>query len=122
MILSAFEGLGGGKKRESRGKLTRNSRSLKVINVHHRLFPSIPRRENHLQLSRSISNEIGRAVLVSESVSTDRDGFRPPGDGLGDRGHDDGFSEDGAVEDVSDRSVGRSPLECDKERKGKVDC
>ena len=48
-------------------------------------------------------------VLVSERVSGDDDGFGPAWDELRDVADEDGFSEDCAVEDVSDCAVGALP-------------
>lgn len=39
-------------------------------------------------------------------MSTDDDGFLPAGDEAGDAGDDDGFSEDGSAEGISDCAVG----------------
>ena len=48
-------------------------------------------------------------VLVTESVSSNDDGLGPAWHTAGDVGDNDGLSEDGTVEDVSDGSVGGSP-------------
>lgn len=58
------------------------------------------------ELSRSGGDKVSGSVLVTESVSTDADGLGPSRDGLGDLVEDDGLSEDGSSEDVSDLSGG----------------
>lgn len=58
------------------------------------------------ELSGSGGDKVGGSVLVTESMSTDADGLGPSGDGLGDLVEDDGLSEDGSSEDVSDLTRG----------------
>jgi hypothetical protein len=54
------------------------------------------------ELAGTGDDKVGRAVLVTESVTTNADGLGPSGNGLGDVLEDDGLTEDGAVEDVTD--------------------
>lgn len=58
------------------------------------------------ELSGSGGDKVGGSVLVTESMSTDTDGLGPSGDGLGDLVENDGLSEDGSSEDVSDLTRG----------------
>jgi hypothetical protein len=49
--------------------------------------------------------DIGSTVLISVSVSTDDNRFGPTGNGFGNFFDNDGFSENGSAEDVTDGSV-----------------
>lgn len=57
----------------------------------------------------SFDEEIGAVVDITEGVTANDDGFGPVFDESGDVFDEDGFSEDGTVEVVSDGSVGRFP-------------
>ena len=63
----------------------------------------------HRQLARPWNEEIGRAILVAESVTADHDRVGPAGDETRHVGDDNGLAEDAAAEDVADRAVRRLP-------------
>lgn len=62
-----------------------------------------------LELTGARDQTVGGTVLVTESVTTDDDGLRPARDDTGDARNDNGFTEDGTTEDVTDGSVRRQP-------------
>lgn len=49
------------------------------------------------------------SVLVAEGVATDNDGLGPAGHEAGNVGDDDGLTENGSVQDVTDSSIGAAP-------------
>lgn len=51
---------------------------------------------DELELAGARDDAVLGAVLVTEGVAADDDGFLPAGDETGDGGDDDGFTEDGA--------------------------
>ena len=65
--------------------------------------------EDDLEGSWLVDDEVGGSVLVTESVSSDDDGLLPLRDQKWDVLAEDGFSEHGSVEVVSDGSVGGFP-------------
>lgn len=83
--------------------------ALEVVHVHDDWLTASFRLVHEFELSGTRSNKVGGSVLVTEGVSTDDDGLCPAWDGLGDSFKQDGFSEDGSVENVSDGTVGGSP-------------
>jgi hypothetical protein len=91
--------------------------SLEVVNLHHGLF-TLCRRVDELQFTRSRSDKVGRTVLVSKGVTTDDDRLDPAWDRLGDSFDDDGFTEDGAAEDVADLRASERALACVSARIG----
>lgn len=76
--------------------------AFEVVDVELGRGTSVSGSVSESELSRSGSDKVGRSILVTESVSTDADGLGPSRDGLGDLVENDGFSEDGSSEDVSD--------------------
>lgn len=75
----------------------RHAGPLEVIHLHLGRLASIRRGECQRQLAGTLSDVVGGAVLVAESVTTNDDGFRPAWDGARDGGEDDGFAEDCAA-------------------------
>ena len=65
--------------------------------------------EFHRQLALAGKFEIGRAILVAESMAADDDRLCPARHKAGHVLHDDRLAEDGAAENVADRAVGRLP-------------
>lgn len=76
--------------------------ALEVVDVELGGGTSVSGSVSEGELSGSGGDKVGGSVLVTESVSTDADGLGPSRDGLGDLVEDDGLSEDGSSEDVSD--------------------
>ena len=64
---------------------------------------------DHLELTGAGSNEVLGAVLVTEGVAANDDGLLPAGHEAGNAGNDDGLTEDGATESVTDGAVGGEP-------------
>jgi len=64
---------------------------------------------DHGELARAGGNEVLGAVLVTESVAANDDGLLPARNQAGDAVDDDGLTEDGAAESVTDSAVGREP-------------
>lgn len=64
---------------------------------------------DHGELARAGDDTVLGAVLVTEGVTADDDGLLPSRDEAGDAGDDDGLTEDGAAESVTDGTVGREP-------------
>ena len=87
---------------------TDSALSLEFVDFHS-LLASVFTLENNLEGSWFIDSEVSGFVLISECMSSDDDRFFPSGDESGDVLDDDGFSEDGAIEDVSDGAVGAFP-------------
>ena len=75
----------------------------------HSLLLSLIICENNFKFSRFIDCKIGGSVLISESVSSNNNGFFPSWNKSWDVIDDDRFSEDGSVENVSDCTVGAFP-------------
>mmetsp|Transcript_58958 Transcript_58958/g.81813 ORF Transcript_58958/g.81813 Transcript_58958/m.81813 type:complete len:351 (-) Transcript_58958:3-1055(-) len=73
------------------------------------LVRAVLRGEDHLEFTGSVNDEIGGLVLITESVSANNDGLLPAGDVSRDLVDDDGLSEDGAAEVISDGTVGGLP-------------
>lgn len=63
----------------------------------------------HDELSWPVDDGVGAHVLVTVGMAADDDGLGPSGNEAGHVGADDGLTENGAVEDVSDGSVGGLP-------------
>lgn len=61
--------------------------------------------EAHFELAWPTSNEVSGLVLVSESVTSDDDGFFPAWDESWDVADEDWFSEDSSIELVSDGPI-----------------
>ena len=70
---------------------------------------SVSRGEGHGELAGSLGAEIGGSVLITEGVSANNDGLGPAWHESGDVLDDDGLTEDGSTDDVSDGAVGGSP-------------
>lgn len=83
--------------------------ALEIVHFHRYRLTTILGSIHQLQLARTGSDEVGALVLVAERVSTDDDGLDPTWDRFGEVVEQDGFAEDGAVEDVADGPVGRLP-------------
>lgn len=75
----------------------------------HLLLWTIISPEDDLESSRLIDNKVSGLVLISEGVSADDDGFFPSRNESRDVADDDGFSEDGPIEDVPDGAIGTLP-------------
>jgi len=65
--------------------------------------------EDHLEGALTLDDEVLCAVLITESVTADDDGLLPAGHETGNARNDDGLTEDGSAESVSDGTVGRQP-------------
>lgn len=88
-----------------------HSSSLEVVNIHDSRL-AICRRVHQLQLSGSRCHKVGRAVLVTESVTTDADRVLPSWDRSRNALQHDGLAEDGAADDVTNLEEGVGMLEC----------
>lgn len=66
-------------------------------------------REGHLQFSWLIDQEIGRAILISEGMSSNDNWLSPPGNQSGNVADQNRLSEDSSVKNVSNSAVGRFP-------------
>ena len=75
----------------------------------HFFFRAIISFENNFELSWLVNSEVGGLVLITKGMSSNDDGFFPARDESGDVADDDGFSEDGAVENVPDGSIWAFP-------------
>lgn len=64
---------------------------------------------DHGELARAGNDTVLGAVLVTKGVTANDDGLLPSGDETGDAGDDDGLTEDGAAESVTDGAVGGEP-------------
>jgi len=73
------------------------------------LFTTIFRSEDNLDLTGLLGDIVLAAVLVTESVSTNNDRVGPAGHESGDVRDNNGFTEDSAVKDVADGTVGGLP-------------
>jgi hypothetical protein len=73
------------------------------------LFSTVCTSKDDFEGAWFIDDEVSSFVLVSEGVSAYNDGFFPSGDEFGYVFDDDGLSEDGAVEDVSNGAIGAFP-------------
>lgn len=82
--------------------------SLEFVDFHPLLWAVITF-ENDFEGTRFVDSEICGFVLITEGVSADDDRFLPAWDESRDVFDDNGFSEDGSVEYVSDGSVGTLP-------------
>lgn len=65
--------------------------------------------EGELNLASTGYNKVLGLVLVSVGMSANDDGLGPARDETRDVGNNDGLTEDGSSEDVSDGSVGAGP-------------
>ncbi|KAH0281690.1 putative isocitrate dehydrogenase, partial [Aureobasidium melanogenum] len=65
--------------------------------------------EDHLEGTLALDDMVLGAVLVTESVTTNDDGLLPAGYETGNARDNDGLTEDGSTESVSDGAVGRQP-------------
>jgi hypothetical protein len=65
--------------------------------------------KDHLEGTLALDNEVLCAVLITESVTSDDDGLLPAGHETRNAVNDDGFTEDGASQGVSDGAVGGEP-------------
>ena len=87
---------------------TNSSLSCELMDFH--LFlTSVVSLEGDLKGSRLVNNKVSGSVLISMGVSANNDWLFPARDESGDVADDNGFSEDGAIEDVSDGSIGTLP-------------
>ena len=75
----------------------------------HLFFSPIISLENYFKSSGFVDCEISGFVLISEGVSANDDWLLPPWNQSWDIFDDNGLSEDSAVEDISDSSVGALP-------------
>jgi len=82
-----------------------NEDYLEIVDSPSSGFGTAFRGEDDLELALFFNDEVCAAVLISESMTANDDGLFPAWDEPGDSGDDNWFTEDGAVEDVSDRSV-----------------
>ncbi len=73
------------------------------------ILVSIIRFELKGNFTVSFDDVISGVVLISVGVTTNNDGLGPSWDESGDVLEDNGLSEDGSIEDVSDGSIGGSP-------------
>ena len=73
------------------------------------MLDSVISPENNLESSRFVDSEICRSVLISKGMSSDDDGFFPSWNESGNVLDDDGFSEDSAIEYISDGSIRALP-------------
>ena len=83
-----------------------------LIELHHLVvldFSPLARSESHRQRSSTGDQEICRSILVTMGVATDDDRLGPAGNQARYIFTDDGFAENGAADDVSNGSVGRTP-------------
>ena len=87
---------------------TNSTVSFELVDFH-LFFSSVISLKDDLKSSRFVDCEISGFILVSEGVSANDDGLLPSWDQLRDIFDHDGFSEDSAVEDISDGSVGALP-------------
>ena len=87
---------------------TDSALSLEFVDLHSLLAPVFTL-ENDLEGAWFIDSEVSGFVLISKGMSSDDDRFFPSGNEPGDVLDDDGFSEDGSIEDVSDGAVGAFP-------------
>ena len=83
--------------------------ALEVVDLEFGGLGAVLRGEGHHELAWNLGAEIGGSVLITESVSADNDGFFPAGHKFRDVADDDGLTEDGAADDVSDGTVGGLP-------------
>ena len=67
---------------------------------------SIIRGEGNGEFTSSVNNKVGGSVLVTEGMSANDDGLSPSGNISWDVLDDDGLSEDGTIENVTDGSIG----------------
>ena len=65
--------------------------------------------ELHDEFAWLVDDGVGGHVLVTVGVTADDDGLGPAGHEAGHVGADDGLTEDGTIEDVSDGAVGALP-------------
>lgn len=65
--------------------------------------------EGELKLAGAGEDDVGGLILVTMGVTTDDDGFSPAGDETRDDGDDNGLTEDGTAEDITDSAVGGEP-------------
>ena len=70
---------------------------------------AILRGEGHMESAWNLGAEVSGSVLITESVSADNDGLLPAWHKARNVLDDDGLSEDGSTDDVSDGSVGGFP-------------
>lgn len=82
--------------------------SFEFIDFHFLLGPIVGLEQN-LKCAWLFHHEISSFVLVTEGVPSDNDGFFPSGNEPRDIFYDDGFSEDCAVENIPDGTVGTLP-------------
>lgn len=83
------------------------SDTARLIVKHLDTFRLTPLRgEDELESTRTGNDEVFGTVLVPMGVTTNDDGLFPALDKTGDSRDDDGFTEDSAAEDVTDRCGG----------------
>jgi len=82
-----------------------NTGSFKVIDNKVLLLRAISRGENQLQTTGSIDNEVGGLVLVAEGVTSQDDRLSPARNQLGDVFAENGLTENGASQNVTDSSL-----------------
>jgi len=83
--------------------------SVEIGNVLNGRCATIFRGESDINGTRLGDNIVLAAVLITESVSSDNNWLSPAWNATGDVGDNNRFSEDSAIEDVSDGTVGASP-------------
>lgn len=64
---------------------------------------------DQLEHTGAVDDTVLGTVLVTEGVTADDNGLVPAGHQTGDAGDDDGLTEDGTAEDVTDGTVGGEP-------------
>lgn len=80
--------------------------ALEIVGSSLEASRSIFRDELHDEFSWSVNNCIGGHVLISMGMSADNDGLLPAWNKERDIAADNGLSEDGTIENVTDGSIG----------------
>lgn len=83
--------------------------SIEISDVLNGRCAAIFRGKSDIDGTRLSDNVILTAVLITESVSSDNNWLSPAWNATGDVGDHNRFSEDSAIEDVSDGAVGAPP-------------
>lgn len=82
-----------------------NTGTLKVVDDQVLLLGTIGGGEDELEATGTIDNQVGSLVLVTKSVTTQDDGLGPSGDQSRDVLAQNGLTEHGASQNVTDRSL-----------------
>lgn len=82
-----------------------NTGTLKVVDDQVLLLGTISGGEDELEATGSIDNQVGGLVLITESVATQDDGLGPSRDQSRDVLAQNGLTEHGASQNVTDRSL-----------------